>query len=176
MRIYGRKIWGHAVKHGWIKLLPVSVVFIHHDVGNAPGAKATVKQEAAYIAGLDRIGHARGFAGISYNYILMKSGRMYTGRGQHVGAQNDGVNSSSIGIVVAGNYEVDKATDRIVVACGKGIAKLKKRGVIKRGTTVILGHKDTDATACPGKNLYARLSGIRRQFKLEWRRLRNGRG
>lgn len=173
MKIYSRKVWGHAVKHGWIKLLPVSVVFIHHDVGNAPGRKATVQQEVRYIQGLDRIGHARGFAGISYNYVMMPSGRMYTGRGAHVGAQNDGVNSSSIGIVVAGNYEIDKATDTIVEGLGKGIATLKKRGVIKRGKTVILGHRDTDATACPGRNLYARLSGVRRQFKLHWRKMRN---
>lgn len=172
MKIYPRKVWGHAVKHGWIKLLPVAVVFVHHDVGDAPGPKATVAQEVAYIQQLDRIGHARGFAGISYNYIMMKSGRMYTGRGAHVGAQNDGENETSIGIVVCGNYEVDKATDRIVEGLGKGIAKLKYRGVIRRGKTIILGHCDTDATACPGHNLYARLSGVRRQFKMEWRKLR----
>lgn len=176
MRIIPRKVWGHAVKHGWIKLLPVSVVYVHHDVGDAPPKKASVKTESAYIQNLDAIGHARGFAGISYNYVVAKSGRTYTARGAHVGAQNDGENSSSIGIVVLGNYEVDKATDVIVEATGKLIAKLKERGVIKRGKVIILGHRDTDPTACPGKNLYARLSGIRRQYKLEWRRLRDGRG
>lgn len=176
MKIIPRKVWGHAVKHGWIKLMPVSVVFVHHDVGSAPGPKATIKEEIAYIQRLDAIGHSRGFAGVSYNYVLCKSGRMYTARGQHVGAQNDGENSSSIGIVVCGNYEVDKATDLIVNSLGQGIATLKKRGVIKRGKTVILGHRDTDATACPGAKLYRRLGDVRRVFKAEWRRLRNGRG
>lgn len=172
MKILPRKVWGHAVGHGWIKLLPVSVVFVHHDVGSAPGAKATIAQESAYIRNLDAIGHSRGFAGISYNYVIAKSGRAYTARGQHVGAQNDGENSSSIGIVVLGNYEVDKATDKIVGAIGELIATLKKRGVIKKGKTVILGHRDTDSTACPGKNLYARLGDIRRIFKREWYKLR----
>lgn len=172
MRIIPRKVWQHAHEHGWLRLLPVAVVYIHHDVGNAPGPDATAAQEQRYIRGLDSIGHSRGFAGISYNYVVMKSGRVYTGRGQRVGAQNDGENSSSIGIVVAGNYEVDKATDKIVEAIGKTIAELKDRGVIRPGVTIVRGHRDTDATACPGKNLYARLPGVRRQFRLEMRRLR----
>lgn len=172
MKIRKRRVWGHAVKHGWIKLLPVSVVFVHHDTGKAPSAKATEKDEAAYMKQLDGIAHGRGFSGFSYNYGLAKSGRAWTGRGQHVGAQNDGENSSSVGIVVFGNYVTDKATDKIVMSLASLIAELKERGVIKRGKTIILGHCDTDATACPGPNLYARLPEVRNLFRKEWRSLK----
>ena len=166
MRIRTRKFWGHAVQHGWIKLLPVSVVFIHHDAGsNAPKARATAGMESAYMRSLDGVAHSRGFNGFSYNYGMAKSGRAYTGRGMHVGAQNDGENSSSIGIVVFGNYEVDPVTDKIVDGVAKLIAELKDRKAIKKGKTIILGHKDTDATACPGKNLHAALPKIRKRVR-----------
>lgn len=172
MKIKPRGVWGHAVSHGWLRLLPVSLVYIHHSVTSAPPAKASEEVEAQHMRTLDGIAHGRGFQGFSYNYAVAKSGRAWTGRGRHVGAQNDGENSSSVGIVVMGNYQVDEATDTIVEGVGKLIAELKERGAIKRGVTIIRGHRDSDATACPGNKLYARLPDIRRKFKKEWRRMK----
>lgn len=170
MKIKPRGVWGHAIGHGWIRLLPVSVVYVHHSVGAAPSPNASEEVEAAVMRSLDGTAHGRGFQGFSYNYAVAPSGRAWTGRGRHVGAQNDGENSSSIGIVVMGNYQIDPATDRIVEGVAKLIAELKERGAIKRGVTIIRGHRDSDATACPGNKLYARLPDIRRQFKKEWRK------
>lgn len=172
MRIRTRKFWGHAAKHGWLKLLPVSVVFIHHDVMTAPKASASEEAEAAHMRALDGVAHGRGFSGVSYNYGMAKSGRAYTGRGQHVGAQNDGENSTSIGIVLFGNYDKERFTDKQADSLGKLIAELKKRKVIKRGKTIILGHRDTDLTACPGKNAYAKLPMVRRRFKAHWKKVK----
>lgn len=172
MKVRPRGLWGHAVVHGWIKLLPVSVVYIHHSVGESPSPNASEEVEAQVMRSLDATAHARGFQGFSYNYAVAPSGRAWTGRGRHVGAQNDGENSSSVGIVVMGNYEVEAATDRIVEGVGRLIAELKDRGAIKRGVTVIRGHRDSDATLCPGTRLYKRLPDIRRVFKREWRRMK----
>lgn len=172
MRIRPRSVWGHAAKHGWTKLLPVSTVFIHHDVMPAPKASAAEEVEIQHMKNLDSTGHSRGFAGFSYNYGQAKSGRAYTGRGRHVGAHNDGENSSSIGIVLFGNYETDTFSDKQADNLGKLIAELKDRRAIKRGVTVILGHRDTDATACPGKNVYRKLPKVRKAFRRHWRRMK----
>jgi hypothetical protein len=175
MRIRPRSFWGHAAGHGWLKLLPVSVVYVHHDVMGAPGPNAGEEVEAAHMRDLDATAHGRGFAGISYNYGQAKSGRAYTGRGMHVGAQNDGENEESIGIVLFGNYENEPFTDKMADNLGKLIAELKYRRAIKRGVTIILGHRDTDATACPGKNAYRKLPMVRKRMRKHFRKMKRRR-
>ena len=175
MRIRPRSFWGHAAQHGWTKLLPVSTVFIHHDVMPAPKVSAPEEVEAQHMRTLDKVAHGRGFSGVSYNYGQAKSGRAYTGRGMHVGAQNDGENSSSIGIVLFGNYENEPFSNDQAENLGKLIAELKYRRAIKRGITVVLGHRDTDATACPGKNVYRKLPEVRRQMRRHFRRMKRRR-
>ena len=49
MKVRPRGLWGHAVAHGWIKLLPVSVVYVHHSVTAAPKENAAEEVEAAHM-------------------------------------------------------------------------------------------------------------------------------
>jgi hypothetical protein len=159
----------------WVKLLPVSVVYIHHDAGDAPGAKEPERAHREYTEHLNLVALGRGFNGYSYNYGVDKRGVAWQGRGEHVGAQNDGENSTSIGIVAYGNFEHDKATDEIVNGIGFVIARKKKNGVIKRfAFTIIRGHRDSDATACPGDHLYARVKNgdIRKAFRRHYKRMK----
>lgn len=115
----------------------------------------------------------RGWGDIGYNYIMDQSGNVYEGRyggegviGGHAGPANNG----TIGIAVLGNYEENLVPTKVMNALGKFIGKKAKLHKISptgksefRGEYLpnILGHKDVMATACPGKNLYAKLSSIR---------------
>lgn len=46
------------------------------------------------------------WAGIGYNYLIEKDGRIFEGRGLKVGAHAKGNNKDSIGIALVGNFDV----------------------------------------------------------------------
>ncbi|OON74436.1 FG-GAP-like repeat-containing protein [Streptomyces tsukubensis] len=105
-----------------------------------------------------------------------------------LGAHTYGFNTESAGIAVLGDFEGDgRAAGRPTRATLESVARLAAwklgqyggnpsgkvtltagddTGVWKKGDTpslnVISGHRDGFATACPGKNLYAKLGEIRR--------------
>lgn len=91
----------------------------------------------------------KGWAGIGYHFYVRKDGTVYRGRPENwVGAHTDGHNATKIGICAEGNYEVEKMPDVQKNAIIELLGYL--RG--KYGNKKVYGHRDLDATACPGKN------------------------
>lgn len=91
---------------------------------------------------------AKGWAGIGYHFYVRKDGTVYRGRPENwVGAHTDGYNSM-IGICAEGNFEVEQ----MPTAQKNAIIELLKYLQRKYGEHKIYGHRDLDATACPGKN------------------------
>lgn len=104
-----------------------------------------------------------GWAGIGYHYVIRKDGTIEQGRRQKaVGAHAYQHNKNSIGICVAGNFELAKPNhkqiDSLVLLTAWLCQKYKLNPV---GKGVIVGHRDLNDTSCPGKNLYSRLNDIR---------------
>lgn len=94
--------------------------------------------------------NTNGWAGIGYNYFVAKTGRIYEGRGKHVGAHCSGRNSDTLGVCFQGDFDKQQMTDAQVKAGGWLIAKLIKEHGLQIND--VLGHRDLAATACPGKN------------------------
>lgn len=105
-----------------------------------------------------------GWAGIGYHYVIRKDGRIEQGRRpQMVGAHSYHHNKNSVGICVAGNFEVAKIKSAQMDSLKLLTAWLCQRyklNPMKDG--VIVGHRDLNDTSCPGKNLYSKLDEIRR--------------
>ena len=109
-----------------------------------------------------------GWAGIGYHFYIRKDGKIYRGRpeqksGAHTEPYFDkkqnkeiGVNSSSIGICLSGNFEIEKPTDNQLKSLSELLQYLKQ----KYGNVQVVGHRDLNATACPGKNLYSKLGSV----------------
>jgi hypothetical protein len=153
--IIGRSVWGaKPPKH---PLIPIewtsrTTTYVHHSVTNEPtgltGA-ALIEAEKAHMRLLQQIAFDRGFSDISYCYIIFKSGRVYEGRGKHVGAHTLGHNED-LGVCFAGNYEIDKLTEEQEEALANLRKKLGISGLTK-------AHCSVYSTACPGKNVRAAL-------------------
>lgn len=91
----------------------------------------------------------RGWNGCGYNYFVDKQGRIYEGRGIHIGAQCLHYNSHTIGICAEGDYMKDTMPSVQKQAIKQLIAYLKaKYPQIKH----VWGHKDLNSTSCPGTN------------------------
>lgn len=119
----------------------------------------------------------RGWGDIGYNFIVDQQGNVYEGRyggdgviGAHAGKANVG----SIGIAVLGNFEEEEVPDEVVQSLSSLInVKAKYHNLDPAGTSIfrgenipnIIGHRDSNPTLCPGKNLYAKLPLIRSMSK-----------
>ena len=105
-----------------------------------------------------------GWAGAGYHYLIRKDGMIEQGRRpEMIGAHAYQHNKNSIGVCLAGNFDIGSPTKEQMASVKELVAWLCRKydlNSMKRG--VIVGHRDLNDTACPGENLYDKLSSIRR--------------
>ena len=188
MRIRSRRAWGAASPRSTptINPRPRTGCFIHHSVTAMPstyaqelrreqdgkgrlqkrrGRKNCVGMEKAHTRYLQQIAFGRSFADISYNFVLYQSGRVYEGRGwRAVGAHNDGVNTETLGLCAVGNYDNDEPSKELLNAFATVIREGRAKGFLT-ARSYTKSHRDTDATACPGAKLHAKVGWIKRKAR-----------
>jgi N-acetylmuramoyl-L-alanine amidase len=90
-----------------------------------------------------------GWAGMGYNFFIDKDGTIYTGREElQRGAHTEDYNTSGMGICCEGNYMVETMPAEQKAALIELIRDIRKR----YGKLLIKGHRDLNATSCPGNN------------------------
>lgn len=120
-----------------------TALIIHHRGGN--GDVTSIHQQHL----------KQGWSGIGYHYYIRKDGTIYSGKPQWaIGAHCTNHNSYSLGICLEGNFEKEKPSEKQLESLKWLIQYLKKLFPIKE----VKGHRDLNATACPGKYLYSWLS------------------
>ena len=164
----------------------VDMGFVHHTVTlNDYGPE----DSASIVLGIARYHRDHnGWNDIGYNFLVDRYGQIFEGRAGGielaiVGAQAQGYNSFSTGVSCIGDYTsiplpadgIDSLTHLLAwkltlhgVPC-KGLVTVTSQGgadnryAAGRSITFnrISGHRDGDATACPGSALYAQLPTIR---------------
>lgn len=123
-------------------------IVIHH---TASTAKETVEQIHNFHK------NNNGWAGIGYHFYIRKDGTIYRGRPEkYIGAHCENYNSVSLGICLEGNFEIEKPTEKQIQSVTDLVKYLRK----KYGNFKLVGHKDLNATACPGQYLYSQLLSI----------------
>jgi len=161
VQIATRASWGARFRDGDANLTGLATeIFIHHTVTTTLPATATVAQEQEQMRHLESIGQNRFGTGISYNVIIFPSGRAYQGVSwNRRGAHTSGRNSTARSICFAGNFETHQPTTPAIATA----AEIVKYGRGRWWTTTapVRPHSAVSATACPGKNVRARLNDIR---------------
>jgi len=164
----------------------VQVAFVHHTVSANDYLPTDSAGIVLAIAKYHR--DSNGWNDIGYNFLVDKYGQIFEGRAGGidqavVGAQAQGYNSHSTGISNIGTYSDIPQSDVAMNAMAQLIAwKLPLHGApvvgqvvlvsgggpdnrYQAGTPVTLericGHRDGDATDCPGNALYAQLPDLR---------------
>jgi len=166
----------------------VQTGFVHHTV-SANGAGP--EQSAAMVLAICRYHrNANGWRDVGYNFLVDRYGRIFEGRAGGidqpvVGAQAAGYNSVSTGIANIGTFTDAAQSPEAIHATAELLAwKLSLHGApvagqvtvtsgggasnrYAAGTPVtferISGHRDANATECPGGLLYSQLGEIRAQ-------------
>lgn len=120
-----------------IRTGPLNGYVLHHAAGN--GSVEDVHAWHLY----------NGWAGIGYHFYVRKDGSVYRGRPEDwVGAHTVGHNSSKLGICAEGNFDNERMSEAQKNAIIEVLEYL--RG--KYGDLEVYGHRDLDATGCPGLN------------------------
>lgn len=165
----------------------LKAMYVHHTAGTN---SYTRSQSAAIVRGIYAYHtQSNGWPDIGYQFLVDRFGRIFTGRKNAelenpIGAQAGGYNSGTIGVSAMGNFQSAAPPAALVTGISRVMAwKAYQYGVRPRGTvdlrtadgrstaraapgTVvrvpqILGHRDTNRTACPGERLAAKLDTIR---------------
>jgi N-acetylmuramoyl-L-alanine amidase len=108
----------------------------------------------------------RGWSGIGYNFFIEENGEIIKGRGYHVGAQAYSYNQKSIGICLAGNFDIQTPSIEQLKSLSKLCIFLLDQYNIS--TTQILGHRELNGItkSCPGKNF--NMDQFRESIKIQW--------
>ncbi len=138
---------------------PTTEMIVIHHAGFPDGDKDSSAEEIHKFHQ-----EVNGWAGIGYHYVIRKDGTIEQGRKPlAVGAHALHYNENSVGICVAGNFNVAKIKSaqldslKLLTAW---LCQKYKLNPIKKG--VIVGHRNLNDTSCPGDNLYKKLDEIRR--------------
>jgi hypothetical protein len=164
----------------------VKLAFIHHTVSaNAYGPE----DSAAMVLGICRYHrNSNRWNDVGYNFLVDRYGTIFEGRAGGigeavVGAQAQGYNSQSTGIASIGTFSSAGQTEAGLRAIAHLLGwKLGLHGVPAQGRVSLLsgggatnrypsgaratferiaGHRDANATACPGDGLYGQLGQLR---------------
>jgi uncharacterized protein with LGFP repeats len=164
----------------------VRAAYVHHTVNLNDYSRAEAPQVVLGICRYHR--NTNGWNDIGYNFLVDRFGTLYEGRAGGVGAavigaQAEGFNSYSTGIANIGTFSSVPQSQAALEAMARLIRwKLPLHGYPTNGTAVmksaggatnkypsgssvrvprVLGHRDTNATECPGSALYAQLDDLR---------------
>ena len=129
------------------------LIVLHH-TGGAPGEDPDAEE-------IDAVHRRLGWAGVGYHFLIRKSGAVEAGRPAiAVGAHAEGANGESVGVALGGNFCEEEPTAAQIESCAMLIAVLGAAFGVALDEEHIVGHRDLDATACPGDALYERLEEI----------------
>ncbi len=140
----------------------IEAITFHHSAG----PRATTKAKAQALHRAYQAQHQRqGWGDIGYHLSMDDHGRFYVLRPvRFKGAHTGGHNTGNVGLMIHGNYDVDKLT-RAQKASIKWLFQggfLALTGEHERDITLVRGHQEwpgpTNATACPGRNLMEHLA------------------
>ena len=185
--LHTRKDWG--AKERWRNGKPrynnkLKQVHVHHTAGTNDYKRREVRGILRSIYRYHT--KALGWSDIGYNFLVDRFGRAWVGRAGGAdrlvrGAHTLGFNHASTGIAVLGNFEeVAPSEEAVRTVVHLTAWKLDRAGrnpsgnawvtstgsdLFRKGERVKLpvtdGHRDTNATACPGELLYDLIPEIR---------------
>jgi hypothetical protein len=161
MLVVPRNQWGARYADGFAAAPIPSEWWLHHSAGAAPNEAEEIK----VIRQLEQTGQDRFGGGMSYTWLVPLSGRAYAGHSMHrQGAHTLNRNDRARGICLVGNYNVERPTSRQLDTVAEIMITEWRAG---RARTYLLngGHRDLQATECPGDHAYALIPEINRRAK-----------
>ena len=161
-----RKAWGAAEPTAPFSPMVPMRLTIHHTLGALPMKPEDAVQEMRIIQRFHQKG--RGWIDIGYHFLIDGTGRIYQGRPETViGAHVRNKNEGNVGISLMGSFHAPRK-HKATAAQVKSLIALGRWLVQAYGIDpeTLRGHRDHQATSCPGDLFYPRLPEIRKAIGL----------
>lgn len=130
---------------------PLVAVVLHHTDMPTAGLAPDRAAEASHVRAIQRAHFDREFADIGYHFVVVPSGRIYLGRPLWaLGAHVAGHNSGTVGVAVAGDFDVEHPSEAALAAVGAVLRHL----IPGAARVPLVGHRDLAPKNCPGEHLY----------------------
>lgn len=139
-----------------MKIVESNLVFSPGRVEKRMSARRTTQRIAIHHTASDDVSAAtvhgwhrnRGWMGIGYHYLVRQAGEIERGRAEELrGIHAPAANANSIAIALAGNFELLPPAATQLDALVRLVRDIRSR----HGDLPLIGHKDVQATACPGR-------------------------
>lgn len=138
-------------------------ITVHHDAQWAD-PNMTVAESKLRLRSHQQQHFNQGWADIGYHYLIDPQGNIFAGRSVFSpGAHVEGVNHGNLGISVMGAYHQQSLPLKAEEALVNLLAYFVQTFDIS--PDAIYGHRDFNATECPGALLYSRLPVIRSKVR-----------
>jgi hypothetical protein len=137
----------------------ISRITVHHSGIISESVRS--KPDAARMLVSIRSGHlAQGWADIGYHYIIDPQGQVWEGRPvRYQGAHVKENNEHNLGIMVMGNFDVERPTPEALATLDTFVAD-RMRGY-EVPVNRVFTHQEIKPTACPGRNLQSYMLATR---------------
>ena len=110
-----------------------------------------------------------GWAGIGYHFVIRKDGTIERGRPMDmVGAHCYQNNWHTLGVNIVGDFMTHQPTQAQMDSAATLLAALCRYYRINPSRQTIRGHREYNATDCPGDNLYYKLTQLTDQTKAKF--------
>ena len=156
-----RSVWG--AREGWcVGVQPAmtpEVITVHHTVTptiDPLSPEQRLQQIQAYHMDVN------GWCDIGYHYVVSGDGRVWEGgpdpliEGIHTADHND----NNVGVAVLGSYHIDHPATVTLDGLAAIVDTLSETFGIPADSGHIFGHRDWNATECPGTYLYDELDAV----------------
>lgn len=134
-------------------------ITLHHD-GMPAVAIGSTGDVASRLSSIRQYHASQGWADIGYHYIIDPLGNVWEGRPEAFqGAHVKDYNEHNLGILVLGNYEVQRPTANAMGTLERFLSyQMRQHRVSLRDVRT---HREYSVTACPGRNLQPQIDRLR---------------
>jgi hypothetical protein len=151
--VVSRGAWGASeAREPYEPVGALRALVLHHSgrrVEHLVGAG--LADEAAYLRALQQRHFDRGFSDVGYHYVILPSGRVFLGRpATALGAHVKGWNTGTLGICLAGDFDLDHPTPGAL----RSLRYVRRVLVPSPRGLPLVSHSDLALKRCPGRFLH----------------------
>ncbi|UPT75338.1 MAG: peptidoglycan recognition protein family protein [Elusimicrobiota bacterium] len=159
VNVMGRSSWRPRYGHDAEAHTPMKVT-VHHSAGSPSHSDANVLGQ---IAGWEKDHVKKGFGRMGYHWVINSLGTVVEGQGMElVGSHTRNNNRGNIGICLAGNYDKQAPSEKMIASLVGLTAYVGARYSMDTGSPdFVRGHEHYVRKSCPGNNVMSMLRPIR---------------
>ncbi|MDP3541352.1 MAG: peptidoglycan recognition family protein [Elusimicrobiota bacterium] len=161
VKVLGRTAWGAKFGHNADAHTPMRLT-VHHSAGSPSHTDMNLLGQ---IGGWEKDHVGGGYGRMGYHWVINNLGTVVEGTGTElVGSHTRQNNTGNVGVCLAGNFDRQEPTDKMLASLVGVLAYVGARYNMDTGSEdFVRGHEHYVRKACPGNHVMNKLAHIRQK-------------